>query len=80
MVNGNYIIKIILYYIILYEIDFINGKYERFVKYIYENGVYYICQWLNSLKPGKGILYYKNISIKYEGDFVNVKIFRRIFI
>ena len=27
-------------------------------------------QWKNGLKHGKGIEYYKNGSIKYEGDFV----------
>ena len=28
---------------------------------------------LNGLQHGKGILYYKNGSIKYEGDFVKDK-------
>ena len=32
---------------------------------------YYIGQWKNGLRHGKGTLYYKNGSIKYEGDFVN---------
>ena len=40
---------------------------------IYKNGEYYIGKTLNDLKQGKGKLYYKNCSIKYEGDFVNDK-------
>ena len=59
-----------------------NGKYEGFTKnnklegygkYIYENGEYYIGQWLNDLKHGKGTIYYKNNTIKYEGDYVKNK-------
>jgi len=42
-------------------------------KYIYENGDYYIGEWLNNLKLGKGKLYYKNGKIKYEGDFIKDK-------
>ena len=38
---------------------------------IYEYGEYYIGQWLNNNRHGKGIIYYKNGNIKYEGDFVN---------
>ena len=40
---------------------------------IYEDGKYYIGQFSNNLRNGKGIVYYKNGSIKYEGDFVNDK-------
>ena len=40
---------------------------------VYENGVFYIGQFMNGLRHGKGILYYKNGNIKYEGDFVNDK-------
>ena len=38
-----------------------------------EDGEYYIGQWKNGLKHGKGIYYYKNGNIKYDGDFVNDK-------
>ena len=48
-----------------------NDKYEGNGKYIYENDEYYIGQFLNGLRYGKGTDYYKNGSIKYEGDFVN---------
>ena len=58
---------------IKYEGDFVNGKSEGHGKYIYEDGEYYIGQYLNGLKHGKGIVYYKNGTIKYEGDFVNGK-------
>ena len=50
-----------------------NNKREGFGKYTYENGQYYIGQWLNGIKCGKGFLYYRNNTIKYEGDFVNGK-------
>ena len=50
-----------------------NGKVEGFGKYFYENGEYYLGDWLKGKKNGKGILCYKNNTIKYEGDFVNDK-------
>ena len=40
---------------------------------IYENGEYYIGPLLNGLRNGKGVIYYKNGKMKYEGDFVNDK-------
>ena len=85
---GNIIIPIIesLKYYLKYEkINYDNGLYEGFIKnnkyegngkYIYEDGVYYIGQWLNGLFHGKGTIYYKNNSIKYECDFVNDKIIK----
>ena len=39
----------------------------------YENGEYYIGQWLNNHKHGKGIIYYKNGNIMYDGEYVNDK-------
>ena len=48
-----------------------NGKYEGNGKFYCEDGEYYIGQWKNGLKHGKGIYYYKNGNIKYEGIFVN---------
>jgi len=58
---------------ILYEGDFINGKFEGNGKYIWEDGEYCIGQWKNGIRNGKGILYYSNGNIKYEGDFINDK-------
>ena len=40
---------------------------------IYDNGDYFIGEYKNSLRNGKGILYYKNGNIQYEGDYVNGK-------
>ena len=40
---------------------------------ILEDGQYYIGQFKNGLKNGKGIEYYSNGSIKYEGEFENDK-------
>ena len=38
-----------------------------------ENGDFYIGEWKKGLKHGKGIDYYKNGNIKYEGDFMKGK-------
>ena len=56
---------------ILYEGDFVNDKFEGNGKEIYDNGNYYIGQFLNGYKNGKGIEYNKDGSILYKGDFVN---------
>ena len=40
---------------------------------IYDNGDYYIGEMLNNVPHGKGILYYKNGNVKYDGEFVNDK-------
>ena len=45
----------------------------NYKKKIYENGEYYIGEMLNGLRHGKGIDYYKNGNIKYDGNFVNGK-------
>ena len=49
-----------------------NGKYIN-GKYIYDDGRYYIGKFNNNIPNGKGILYYSNGKIKYEGDFINGK-------
>ena len=47
---------------------FLNNRLE-----IYQSGNYYIGPIKNRLRSGKGIEYYKNGDIKYEGYFVNDK-------
>ena len=49
-----------------------NGKYIN-GKFIYEDGKYYLGEFKNNLPNGKGIKYYKNGNILYEGDWVNGK-------
>ena len=39
----------------------------------FENGQYYIGDWSNGHKNGSGRIYYKNNTIKYEGNFVHDK-------
>ena len=56
---------------ILYEGEFINGKFEGNGKYIYDDGDYFIGQYKNGLRNGKGTMYYSNGKIKYEGDWIN---------
>ena len=58
---------------ILYEGDFINGKFEGNGKLIWEDNDFYIGQFKYGLFHGKGIEYYSNEKIKYEGDFINDK-------
>jgi len=38
-----------------------------------EDGEYYIGEWKNDLRNGKGIQYYSNGKIKYEGVFISDK-------
>ena len=46
------------------------GKYIN-EKYIWEDGKYYLGEFKNHLPNGKGIKYYSNGNINYEGDFIN---------
>ena len=55
----------------IYEGEYKNDFREGYGKYIWEDGEYYIGEWLNGNMHGKGIKYYKNGNIKYEGDFIN---------
>ena len=55
---------------IKYEGDFINDKRDGNGKNIFENGYYYIGQFKNGLRNGKGILYYSKGNIKYEGNWI----------
>ena len=54
-------------------IDFVNDKFEGYGRYNYLNGEYYIGQWSQGQKHGKGILYNANGTIKYDGLFFNDK-------
>ena len=56
---------------ITYEGEWVNDKHEGYGKFIYANGEYYIGEWKNALKHGKGTMYYSNKNIKYEGDWIN---------
>ena len=40
---------------------------------VYEDGSYYIGKFKNNLRNGKGIEYYKNGNIKYDGEYINDK-------
>ena len=43
---------------------------EGYGKYIDEDGEYYTGQWSKNVKDGKGTEYYKNGTIKYDGNFI----------
>ena len=49
-----------------------NGKYIN-GKYIYEDDKYYIGEYKDNIPNGKGIKYYLNGNIQYEGNFINGK-------
>ena len=51
--------------------NYVNGKREGNGRNITEDDKYYIGQFKNGLPNGKGVEYYKNGNIKYEGDFIN---------
>ena len=55
------------------KVDFKNGKKEGDGKFIFEDGNYYIGQFKDDLFNGKGIIYYKNGNIMYEGYLKNNK-------
>ena len=59
---------------IMYEGEFIKGKFEGKGKYIYDNGDYFIGEYKNGLRNGKGIGYYKNGKTMFEGEFINGKV------
>ena len=40
-------------------------------KYFYENNEYYIGEWKNNLRHGRGTLYFQNGVIKFDGQFYN---------
>ena len=50
--------------------DFRQRKIE---KIFFEDGRYYIGQVKNGLFDGKGIIYYKDGNIQYDGDFIEGK-------
>ena len=53
-----------------YEGEIKNNKKEGYGKYTTNDGTYYIGQFSNDLRHGKGADYYQNNSIMHEGDFV----------
>ena len=71
--NGYHIYKIIKIGEYEYEGEIKDSKRDGYGKLILENGIYYIGQWKNDMKHGKGTLYKKDNSLIYEGDFENDK-------
>ena len=57
----------------MYEGNYFNDKYEGEGKYFWENGKYYIGQFKDGLKNGKGTLHFSNGNIKKMGDWINDK-------
>ena len=55
----------------MYDGEFVKDLKEGYGRYNYLNGEYYIGQWSQDKRHGKGILYNKNGTIKNEGLFFN---------
>ena len=55
---------------IKYKGEFVNGNFHGNGTFFFENGNYYIGQWSNNLKHGKGIIYTKDGKVKCEGIFI----------
>jgi len=74
---NNYIhyknIEEILKYCIKFYTNNTNKKFEGKGKIIRYDGTIYIGQIKNGLPNGKGIKYYKNGNVLYEGDWINDK-------
>ena len=60
-------------YNIMYDGDWNNGKYEGSGKLIYEDGNYYLGEFINGKPNGKGKLYDKNNKIIFEGEYASGK-------
>ena len=58
---------------LLYEGDFVNGKFDGVGKYHYDDGDIFVGDYKQGLRNGKGTLYYKDGNIRYEGDYINDK-------
>ena len=50
-----------------------NNEYNGFGKMIYENGEYYIGEWKDGLRHGKGLLFYNNAILMFFGNFIGDK-------
>ena len=55
----------------MYEGDFVNDKADGNGKHIYDNGDYYIGQFKQAKRHGKGKLYTNNDVLIYDGDFID---------
>ena len=57
------------YFVKYYDGDFVNGKKSGYGKEIYNNDEYYIGEFSNNLRHGKGILYNENGIVKIESNW-----------
>ena len=58
---------------ILYEGDFVDGKFEGKGRYNYANGKYFIGEYKKGLRNGIGIIYYSDGRVNYESNYVDDK-------
>ena len=58
---------------LIYDGDFVEGKFEGNGIYLLEDDGHYIGQFLDGLEHGKGIIYDNKGNVRYEGDFVKGK-------
>ena len=55
----------------MYEGDYVNNKRQGYGKYIYADDSYYIGQWKNSSKHGRGTMYNSSGIIIKKGKWLN---------
>ena len=55
----------------IYKSIFKNDKTEKERTVVFLEGEYYIGQYENGIRNGKGIMYYSNGNVKYDGDWLN---------
>ena len=58
---------------ILYEGDFVNGRFEGKGRYNYPNGRFFIGEYKKGLRNGKGIIYYPDGKVNFESNYVDDK-------
>ena len=55
----------------MFEGCWVNDNLEGYVKFISDNGEFYIGQFKVGLRHGKGTDYYSNGNIKLKGKYIN---------
>ena len=55
----------------MYDGDWVNDRMNGYGKYIYDDDSYYIGQWKNDLKHGKGTMHDSNGNIQKKGKWVD---------
>lgn len=55
---------------VLFEGNFVDGRFEGIGKYYYKNGRYFIGNYKNGFREGNGIIYYPDGKVMFESNYV----------